>query len=61
MIDKSFRNKTYLYSCFIDLRKAFDTVWREALFYNLLKYGVNGKLFNILKAIHSDVKNFRLV
>ena len=56
MIDKSFRNKTYLYSCFIDLRKAFDTVWREALFYKLLKYGVNGKLFNILKAMYSDVK-----
>ena len=56
MIDKSFRNKTYLYTCFVDLRKAFDTVWREALFQKLLRYGVCGKLFNIIKAMYSEVK-----
>ena len=55
MIDKSFRNKTYLYTCFVDLRKAFDTVWREALFQKLLRYGVCGKLFNIIKAMYSEV------
>ena len=55
IIDKSFRNKTYLYTCFVDLRKAFDTVWREALFYKLLKSGVHGKLYHILKAMYSEV------
>ena len=55
MVDKSFRNKTYLYTCFVDLPKAFGTVWREALFHKLLRYGVCGKPFNIIKAIHSEV------
>ena len=56
MVDKSFRNKTYLYMCFVDLPKAFDTVWREALFHKLLRYGVCGKLFNIIKTMYSEVK-----
>ena len=55
IIDKSFRNKTHLNTCFVDLRKAFDTVWREALFYKLLKSGVHGKLYHILKAMYSEV------
>jgi hypothetical protein len=28
-----------------DLRKAYDTVWRDGLFYKLLKKGVDGKLY----------------
>ena len=28
MVDKSFRNKTYLYTCFVDLRKAFPSKQR---------------------------------
>ena len=56
MVDKSFRNKTYLYTCFVDLRKAFDTFWCEILFHKLLRYGVCGKLFNIIKAMYSEVK-----
>ena len=56
IIDKSFRNKTYLFICFVDLRKAFDTVWREALFYKLLKSGIHGKIYNILRDMYSEVR-----
>ena len=31
IIEKAF-NKSYIYICFVNLRKAFDIVWREALF-----------------------------
>ena len=41
--------------CFVDLLKAFDTVWREALFYELLQIGLHGKLYHILKAMYSEV------
>jgi hypothetical protein len=32
-----------------DLRKAYDTVWRDGLFYKLLKKGVDGKLWRVLR------------
>lgn len=32
IVDKMFRAKKYLYCCFVDFRKAFDTVWRNFLF-----------------------------
>jgi hypothetical protein len=42
------KNKNKIYACFVDLRKAFDSVWREALSYKLCKMGVG---FNIVLKI----------
>ena len=41
------------YACFVDLKKAFDSVIHSALLYKLLKNGINGKFFNIIKSIYS--------
>ena len=41
-----------LYTCFIDLKKAFDTVWHEGLLLKLQKAGINGKMYNILKSMY---------
>jgi hypothetical protein len=38
-----------IYACFVDLRKAFDSVWREALLYKLCKIGVGLHFFKLLK------------
>lgn len=43
-----------VYAAFIDLRKAFDTVWREGLFYKLLNSNISQKLFNILFSMYSN-------
>lgn len=43
------KNKGKIYACFVDLRKAFDSVWREALLYKLSIMGVGSKFFNIIK------------
>ena len=43
------KNKNIIYACFVDLRKAFDSVWREALLYKLCKMGVGLHLFKLLK------------
>ena len=40
--------KKKVYAAFIDLRKAFDTVWREGLFYNMLIAGIPTKVFQII-------------
>jgi exonuclease III len=43
---------TYLF--FLDVRKAFDTVWRDGLLYKLWQAGVRGKLWRIIKAMYAD-------
>ena len=40
----------------MDFSKAFDTVPRDLLLTKLLKIGVTGKFFNILKTIYSEDK-----
>ena len=41
--------------CFIDLKKAFDSVDRNLLWYKLLCYGINDNLLEILKVLYSRV------
>ena len=36
---------------FFDVKKAFDTVWREGLLYKLLQSGINLKLFQLISGI----------
>ena len=45
-----------LFSCFVDFRKAFDLVPRDILLKKLLKYGINGKFFNIIRNIYLNDK-----
>lgn len=47
------KNGSKIYSCFIDFSKAFDTVPRDILFKKLLKHGINGRFFNIIKNIYN--------
>ena len=46
----------YLYTCFVDFSKAFDTIPRDILMHKLLDKGINGKAFNLLKNIYSHEK-----
>ena len=46
-----------MFSCFLEVRKAFDTVWIEGLMYKLFSdLGVNGKLWLAIKDLYTDVK-----
>ena len=46
----------YLYTCFIDFKSAFDTVWRTALMYKLVKLGICGNFFNVIHNMYSRVE-----
>ena len=46
--------KTAVYCCFVDFFKAFDTVWRKGLFIKLLKFGVNTKMYRVIKNMYSN-------
>ena len=56
LIQKSLKNKRRLYCCFVDYKKAFDTVNRNYLWYKLGKIGVTGKLLNVLKSMYKNVR-----
>ena len=45
--------KGRLYCCFVDFRKAFDSVCRSALWYKLGSLGVSGKFIQALRQIYS--------
>ena len=55
-IDKYLGKKKRLLSCFIDYRKAFDSVSREALLYKLANLGIKGRLLECIKHMYSNSK-----
>jgi hypothetical protein len=46
--------KKKLYVCFVDFIKAFDSVWRSALFLKLRAKRIKGKFYNILHDMYSN-------
>ena len=40
--------RSRLYTCFVDFRKAFESIPREALLHKLKNYGVNGKFYEFI-------------
>ena len=43
-----------VYAVFVDFKKAFDTVCRQALFYKLAQCGITGKFYNVLRDMYSN-------
>ena len=45
-----------LFSCFVDFRRAFDTVWHMGLFYKLRKYGISDLYYNVIKNMYKKTE-----
>ena len=56
LIDKYTKKNGKLYACFVDFKKAFDKVWLNGLFYKLIKNGISGNFYKVIKSMYSDVK-----
>ena len=48
---------TPLFLAFLDIKKAYDRVWRSGLWVKLHEHGVRGKLWRVVRAIYSDVRS----
>ena len=49
--------KQNLFCCFVDFTKAFDNIWRVGLWQKILKHGIEGKIFNIIRNMYSEIKS----
>ena len=53
-----------VYACFVDFMKAFDSVHHKLLLYKLNSIGINGTMYNMIKAMYTNatsavqIKNF---
>ena len=43
-----------LYTCFVDFKKAFDSIWHQGLLYKLLKYNIGGSFYKIISSMYSN-------
>jgi hypothetical protein len=46
-----------MYCAFVDFEKAFDNVWRVALWYKLLLNKINGKMYNFIVNMYNSIKS----
>ena len=56
IIEKAKINKEKLYLCFVDLRKAFDSVWREGIWKKLRKIRVDNTTIKLLKNLYENTR-----
>ena len=52
LIDSYNNDGKKLYACFVDFKKAFDSVWRVGLFYKLIKYGMDLGFIKLIKNMY---------
>ena len=53
LIDKQKQTHVHLYCCFVDFKKAFDTVPRGLLWQALETVGICGPILDCIKALYS--------
>jgi len=45
------------FCAFIDYVKAFDKIWRDGLWYKLVKYGIKGKILSVIENMYKGIKS----
>ena len=55
LVDKYVHNHNEkIYACFVDFKKAFDSIWHVGLLYKLLQINVGGCFYNLIKSLYSN-------
>ena len=45
-----------IYTCFVDFKKAFDSIWHEGLYLKLLENKIGGRFYDLIKDLYSNTK-----
>ena len=45
-----------VYIAFVDFSKFFDTINRDMLLYKLLRYGITGPIYDIIKSLYRNTR-----
>ena len=45
------------FCCFLDIKKAYDTVWRDGMWTKLTEAGVDGKMMLTIRSMYDSVKS----
>ena len=54
MIKYLTKKKSKIYSCFVDFRRAFDTVWHNGLLYKLKENNIGKKLYEVIQNMYHN-------
>ena len=54
LVTKEMTKGGKIHACFVDLKKAYDSVWREGLFYKLREIGIDKKTTNIIANMYKN-------
>ena len=57
LIQKTLNDRGRLYCAFVDLKKAFDSIYRNALWYKMFNLGIKGRTFRIIRDMYAKVKS----
>ena len=50
-------SKKKLFCGFIDLKGAFDSVWRDGLLYKIQQFNITGKCYQLIKSMYDGIKS----
>ena len=56
LMEKFKKSKKTLFMCFIDFKKAFDTVWHSGLLFKLIQSGVSSKFYGVIKSMYKHAQ-----
>ena len=56
LVRRTLKRKKKFYCCFIDYQKAFDFIDRSSLWSKLIKQGITGNIFSVIRSLYSLIK-----